>query len=383
MGLKSIRTSINWARIFPTGIEDEPNEEGLRFYDAVFSEMRAHGIEPLVTVSHYEMPLYLATEYNGWHSRKVIGCFVKYCEVLFKRYHGLVKNWVLINQMNLLDMESFNDLGILADRVSNLPEAKYQAAHNQLVACGQAIATARRIDPSLKIGGMLAYSSALPCNGKTKVALSALKHNQLQFYYLDVLTSGKIPAYMYRFYEEQGFEIEITAQDLLDLSNTIDFTSFSYYGVYLCDETGAISANTLSMEQANEWGWGCDFVGLRYALNEFWDRYHLPIVIAENGMGYRETPGADGIVHDSYRIDMYRGYIEQVQEAIQDGVEVMGYYPWGPIDIVSCSSCEMEKRYGFIYVDWDNYYNGTGERSRKDSFYWYKKVIASNGEDLD
>ncbi|MCI8401785.1 MAG: glycoside hydrolase family 1 protein [Lachnospiraceae bacterium] len=381
LGINSFRTSINWARIFPNGDDETPSEEGLAFYDRVIDELLKYHMESLITISHYELPLNICMKYNGWCSRQTIDMYVKYCRTLFERYGDRVKYWILVNQINTIDMESFNHLGILSDRVENLLEAKYQALHNELVACGRAIRIAREINPSLKVGQMSSYAVPYAHRATSKNQLTALKDGQLQYYYSDVETRGKIPAYMYRFYEDNHLNIEITEQDVEDLKNTVDFISFSYYGTRIVNEKGE-GVKDEDMEK-NDWGWSSDAVGLRVALNEYYDRYQLPIIVAENGMGYRETLGEDGKIHDDYRIDMLKKCIEQVKEAIHDGVEVLGYYPWGPIDIVSCSSSEMEKRYGFIYVDYDNHHNGSGQRYLKDSYEWYKRVVKSGGETLD
>ena len=227
---------------------------------------------------------------------------------------------------------------------------------------------------------MSSYHNCYAASGTSENALVALKHNQLQYYFSDVEVRGEIPSYMYRFYEEKGFNIEITDQDREDLKETVDFVSFSFYGTSNIDASGKEQRNICG--EANAWGWTMDPVGLRVALNEYYDRYQKPLIVAENGMGFHEKLDESGQLHDPYRIDFYRSHIKQVKEAIYDGVEIWGYYPWGPIDIVSCSSSEMEKRYGFIYVDYDNYHNGTGKRILKDSYAWYKKAVESNGEDL-
>lgn len=382
LGLNSFRTSINWARIYPNGDDAEPNEEGLKFYDNVIDEMLRLGMEPLITISHYEIPLNIALKYNGWYGRETIDLFVKYCETLFRRYKDKVKYWILVNQINTFEIESFNHLGIPIDRVENINEARYQALHNELVACGRAIKIGKEINPDFMLGEMSSYHNSFPVIGSSKNMMTALKNEQLNYYFSDVETRGKIPSYMYRFYEEQGFNIEITEQDLEDLKNTVDFVSFSFYSVSNIDEEGKIHRNMYN-DKVNEWGWSTDPEGLRFALNQYYDRYQVPLIVAENGMGFYEKMDENGCIHDDYRIEIVRNNVRQVKEAIYDGVEVLGYYPWGPIDIVSCSSSEMEKRYGFIYVDYDNYHNGTGKRILKDSYHWYKKVVESKGEDLD
>lgn len=385
MGLNSFRTSISWARIFPNGDETEPNEAGLKFYDRLFDAMLANGMEPLITLSHYEMPIHLATEYNGWANRKMIDFFTRYAEVVFKRYHGKVKHWILVNQMNLITHESFNHLGIPSDKVENLKQAKYQGVHNELAACARAVKIAKEIDPSMQIGMMAYYGNLIPASSKSEDVLAALKNNQMEFFYSDVLARGKYPAYAYRFFEENGIEIEFGETDEEDFKNTVDFVSFSYYYTRVIEAKNAGKEDPSSPNpniKANDWGWGIDPIGLRIALNEYYDRYGLPIMVTENGMGFYESLDENGTIIDDYRIDFLRQHIEQMKEAIYDGVELTGYYPWGPIDLISCSSSEMSKRYGFIYVDLDDYGKGSGRRYKKHSFDWYKQVTASNGEDL-
>ena len=381
LGLKSFRTSINWARIFPQGDEIEPNEEGLAFYDRLFDCLLSHGIQPMVTISHYEMPLNIALTYGGWYNRETIDMFVRYCTAIFERFHNKVKLWIPVNQINLIVHESFNDLGVPAERHDNLLQAKYQAVHNEMVACGRAMGIAREIDPSMQFGTMAYYDLSYPEVGSSQNMLAAQWQNRLEWYTTDVQVRGEIPTYMYRWWEEHGVEMDITAQDVLDLQNTVDFVSFSFYYTTNVDEQGTQKENAY-LTTRNEWGWGTDPTGLRVALNQFWDRYQKPIMVTENGMGFVDEVAADGRIHDPYRVDFYRTNIEAMREAIRDGVDLRGYYAWGPIDIVSCSSSEMAKRYGFIYVDLDNDGNGTGARAKKDSYDWLAKAYKSNGEDL-
>lgn len=384
-GMNSFRTSISWARIFPKGDELEPNEEGLKFYDEMIDAIIENGMEPLLTISHYEMPLHLATEYNGWYDRKMIDFFVHFAEVLFKRYHGKVKYWILVNQMNMIVHESFNHLGIPADRVEKLREAKYQGLHHELVACSRAVKSAKAIDPSLQIGMMSYYGNLYPATCRPEDILAALKHNQMEYFCSDILVRGTYPKYAFRFFEEQNMAIEFGEQDEEDFKNTVDFVTFSFYYTRIIKSENASKEDpgeTNPYVQTNDWGWGYDPLGLRIALNEYYDRYQLPIMITENGMGFYEELDRNQTIQDDYRVKFLRDHIEQMKEAIYDGVEVLGYYPWGPIDLVSCSSSEMSKRYGFVYVDLDNYGKGTGKRYKKASFDWYKQVVASNGEAL-
>lgn len=382
MGFKTYRMSLAWSRIFPNGDELEPNEEGLKFYDNLIDELLKYGIEPLMTISHYEMPLNIAIQYNGWYNRKTMDMFTKYCEVLFKRYKDKVKYWILVNQINLIHIESFNHLGIPSDRVDNLMEAKYQGLHNELVACARAVKIGKEINPNFQLGVMASYGIPYPETGSSEDNLAALQYSQQEYYVTDLAVRGEIPYYMYRFYEDNDLNIEITEQDKEDLKNTVDYVSFSYYYTSNINSQSQGRFHNSHIKVTNDWGWGMDPLGLRIALNQYYDRYHLPIIISENGMGFYEKMNEDGTVHDDYRINYIKEHIMQIKEAIHDGVNVIGYYPWGPIDLVSCSSSEMEKRYGFIYVDLDNELKGTGKRSLKDSYYWYQKVIASNGEEL-
>ncbi len=385
-GMNSFRTSINWARIFPYGDETEPNEEGLRYYDDLIDEIIKNGMEPLITISHYEMPLHVATEYNGWYNRKTIDFFVNYCEVLFKRYQDKVKYWILVNQINLITFESFNHLGIPADRVENLTEAKYQGVHNELVACARATKVAKDINPYMQIGMMLFDAISHPATSKPEDVFATVQRNQMEYFFSDVLLRGYYPGYAYRFFEDNHINIIFGENDEEDLKNTADFFTCSYYYTRISDAESVKQKNTAYINPelpANEWGWSIDPIGLRTALNQYYDRYQLPIMITENGIGAYDKLDENGQIHDTYRIEYLKQHIEQVKEAISDGVKVIGYYPWGPIDIVSCSSSEMSKRYGFIYVDKDDFGNGTLERKRKDSFYWYKKVIETNGEELN
>lgn len=382
-GMNTFRTSINWARIFPNGDELEPNEAGLKFYDNLIDELLLLGMEPMITVSHYEMPLNLSLKYNGWANRKTIEFFVRYCEVLFKRYNGKVKYWILVNQINLITHESYNHLGILADKVENLHEAKYQGVHNEMVACAKATKLAHEINKDIKIGMMFCDYITYPASCKPEDVFYTMKHNQMEYYYGDVLLRGIYPGYALRYFKDNDLKIEITPDDLDSLKHTADFMSISFYYTSITDKESVLNGNDTMRNphlKANPWGWAIDPLGLRTTLNQYYDRYQCPIYITENGFGMFDTLTEDKQVHDDYRIDYLREHVLAIKEAILDGVDVRGYYPWGPIDIVSCSSSEMEKRYGFIYVDLNNRLEGSGERYKKDSFHWYKKVVGSNGE---
>lgn len=385
LGLKTFRTSINWARIFPNGDELEPNEAGLQFYDDLFDEIIKNGMEPMITMSHYEMPLHLITSYKGWYSREVIDFFVRYGQVLLDRYHDKVKKWIVVNQINLIVHESFNHLGIPEDAVEDLLSAKYQGVHNEMVASALITKYAHAHYPDNEIGMMLCGGPSYAASSKAEDVLAALKLNQMEYFFADVLLRGLYPGYAFRYFDDKGIHVTFGEDDEEALKHTADFMSFSYYYTQICDQDSYdkdLGPHRNKELPANPWGWTIDPIGLRILLNEFYDRYQCPIYITENGIGYFDKL-ENGSIHDSYRIEYYRDHIRAMKEAIKDGVDLRGYYAWGPIDIVSCSSSEMSKRYGFIYVDSDDYGKGSGERIKKDSFAWYQRVIRSNGEIID
>ncbi|WMC91498.1 glycoside hydrolase family 1 protein [Kineothrix sp. MB12-C1] len=384
MGFKCFRTSINWARIFPKGIEEEPNEAGLAFYDRLIDSMLEKGIEPVMTISHYDMPIYLATEYDGWHSREVIDFFLKYCRVLLERYKDKVKYWIVINQINMAkDWSEYCSLGLLKDSFAEDREsAVYQALHHQMVASAEVKKMAREINDKMQIGMMNGEDYVYPASCKPEDVFAAFERNRMYNYFCsDVLVKGTYPGYALRYFKDNNITIEITQEDEKVLKeNTVDFLSFSYYFTQTVSAENPEKAVPNPYIEKSIWGWATDPLGLRYCLNQYWDRYGLPIFIAENGLGSLDTVEEDGSIHDSYRIAYLSAHIKAMKEAIKDGVNVFGYASWGPIDIVSCSQGEMSKRYGYIYVDLDDRGNGSGKRLKKDSYYWYQKVIESNGE---
>ena len=392
MGFKVLRLSIAWSRIFPHGDETVPNEKGLQFYDDVFDELAKYGIQPLVTLSHYEMPLYLATNYGGWVNRKVIDFYLNFAQVCFERYCNKVKYWLTFNEINVILHAPFNGGGIKgkADQIN--PEVLYQAIHHQFVASAQATKIAHKINPNFKIGCMIAGSPIYPLTPQPEDIQETVRRDRESLFFADVHVRGKYPGYMLRFFEENHIHLEITKEDEEILKNTVDFISFSYYSSRCISTQGNVektSGNAFEGTKnpylkTSEWGWAIDPLGLRITLNTLYDRYQKPLFIVENGLGAKDTIGADGSVNDDYRIEYLREHIIEMDKAInEDGVELLGYTPWGCIDLVSASTGEMSKRYGFIYVDRDDQGNGSLKRSKKKSFAWYKKVIASNGTDLD
>lgn len=390
MGFKVFRMSINWTRIFPNGDEEEPNEEGLRFYENVFKELKKHNIEPLVTISHYEPPIHLTNKFNGWENREMINCWLKYISAIFNRYKGLVKYWLTFNEINCAFLNSWVSAGI----ASTSFEVKAKVAHHQLLASALAVKMAHEIDSNYLVGNMITFTPYYPLTCQPNDVLASWKKSNRTFFFSDVQIRGYYPNYELKEFERLGIKLDITEEDKQILKEgTVDFISFSYYlsGCASSDPQinatqGGNMAKGIKNPYLDEsgWGWQIDPTGLRIALNYLYDRYQKPLFIVENGLGALDKVEADGSIHDPYRIKYLKDHINAVGDAIsEDGVEVMGYTAWGCIDLVSVSTGEMAKRYGLIYVDLDDNGNGTGNRYKKDSFYWYKKVIASNGEDLD
>ena len=394
MGFKVFRISIAWSRIFPKGDEEQPNEAGLEFYDRVFEECRKYGIEPLVTLSHYETPLYLAETYNGWTDRRMIGFYERYVRTVFKRYRGKVKYWLTFNEINSLLHAPFMSGGI-ANMQGLTEQDLYQAAHHELVASALATKIGHEMMPDAMIGCMILSMPTYPLTPSPDDVIAAMDAEHRNYFYGDVHVRGKYPGYMKRYFREHGIQIQFAPEDEEILKNTVDFVSFSYY-MSVCATSdpekqkkglgnllGGVPNPTL---KASDWGWQIDPKGLRYVLNMFYDRYQKPLFIVENGLGavdvLNEDENGNKTVEDDYRIQYLKDHLIQVGEAVQDGVEIMGYTSWGCIDVVSASTAELKKRYGYIYVDRNDDGTGTMERYKKKSFYRYQKVIESNGEVL-
>ena len=388
MGFTCLRVSIAWARLFPQGDEQAPNEAGLAWYDKLFDELARHGIQPLVTLSHYEMPWGLVQNYGGWGNRQLITFFERYARTVFARYRSKVKLWLTFNEINMSLHAPLTGVGLQGD----VSQAEiYQAIHHQLVASALAVKACHELIPDARIGNMLLGGLLYPLTCKPDDVLAALQENQRWQFFGDVQCSGRYPGYIKRYFREQNITLCTEPADFEALSHTVDFVSFSYYmsGCATADASQAakLRGNILDMVpnphlDSSEWGWQIDPVGLRTLLNLLWDRYQKPLFIVENGLGAQDKPDADGQIHDDYRIRYVNDHLVQVWEAINDGVEVMGYTYWGPIDLVSASKAEMTKRYGFIYVDRHQDGSGTLKRSRKKSFYWYRDVICSRGATL-
>ena len=396
MGFKVYRMSIAWSRIFPKGDEDKPNEEGLKFYEDVFKECLKYNIKPLVTITHFDCPMHLIKEYGGWKNRKVIKFYENLCHAIFNRYKGLVEYWLTFNEINMILHAPFMGAGLYFEEGENEEEIKYQASHHELVASAIATKIAHEVDKNNKVGCMLAAGIYYPYSSKPEDVLAAQQKNDEMYFFVDIQARGKYPNYALKKFERENLNIKIEKEDLELLKKyTVDFISFSYYSTRCAafdmgkhakgHEKDNIMKDIKNPElKQTDWGWTVDPLGLRITLNDIYDRYQKPMFIVENGLGAYDKVDKNGYVEDYYRIDYLREHIKNMKDAVEiDGVDLLGFTTWGPIDLVSAGTGEMTKRYGFIYVDRDDFGNGTLKRSRKKSFYWYKKVIESNGEDLE
>ncbi|QHT46382.1 6-phospho-beta-glucosidase [Bacillus sp. SB49] len=394
MGFKVFRMSIAWTRIFPKGDEKEPNEAGLAFYDRVFDELHKHGIEPVVTISHYEMPVNLVKEYGGWRSREVVTFFERYVHAIFNRYKGKVKYWMTFNEINSGLMMPIMGLGFSIEKEEDKFTPTFQAFHHQFVASSLAVKACREIMPEAQIGCMIIFAPVYAFDSNPENQLHALQEERLFNYYCaDVQVRGEYSPFVKRYFDQNGIELDIKEGDLeLLKEHTVDYIGFSYYMSRTEKKHKSaednVHGNILSgvknpFLEASDWGWEIDLIGLRVSLNKLYERYEVPLFIVENGLGAYDEIEADGSIQDDYRIDYLKKHVEAMRAAVnEDGVDLMGYTSWGCIDLVSASTGEMSKRYGYIYVDKHDDGSGTLERRRKKSFYWYQKVIETNGAEL-
>lgn len=397
MGFKCFRTSIAWTRIYPTGIEEEPNEAGLQFYDDVFDTCHQYGIEPVITLSHFEMPYYLVKELGGFRDRRCVEYFVRFAGTCFERYKNKVTYWMTFNEINnqvnfAEDWAPFTNSGLRYAEGENREQLMYQAAHYELVASAEAVKLGHEINPNFKIGCMIAMCPIYPYSCNPKDMMMSVSAMQKRYWFADVHARGVYPAYLKAYWKRKGIVPDITKEDEEILKQgCVDYIGFSYYMSFVVryqednpdydyDESKDKVENPYI--QRSDWGWAIDPEGLRYSLNWLYERYGLPLFIVENGFGAYDKVEEDGSIHDTYRIDYLKSHIQAMKECVEmDGVDLMGYTPWGCIDLVSAGTGEMEKRYGFIHVNKDNSGNGDLSRSKKDSFYWYQNVIKTNGEE--
>ena len=391
MGFTVFRTSISWSRIYPNGDELTPNAEGIAFYRDLFNECKKHNIEPLVTLCHFDVPMHLVTEYGSWRNRKMVEFFTRYAQTCFEAFEGLVKYWLTFNEINILLHSPFSGAGLVFEPNENQEQVKYQAAHHELLASALATKIAHEVNPQNQVGCMLAGGNFYPRTCKPEDVWAALEKDRENLFFIDVQARGAYPAYTKRLFREKGISIATQVGDDDILKHTVDFVSFSYYAsrcasADMNDHNSSAANIVKSLKnphiQVSEWGWGIDPLGLRITMNMMYDRYQKPLFLVENGLGAKDEINPQGEIEDDYRISYLREHIKAMGEAIDDGIPVIGYTSWGCIDLVSASTGEMSKRYGFIYVDRDDQGKGTLARKKKKSFYWYKKVIASNGADL-
>ncbi len=393
MGIRAFRTSISWPRIFPNGDDREPNEKGMLFYEELFNECHRCGMEPVVTLCHFDTPYALVEKYGGFKDRRAVDAYVRYCRTVFERYKGKVRYWITFNEINMITHIPFLGGGILLEGEENRGQILYQAAHHQLVASAMATKIAHEIDPENRVGCMLAAGSFYPYSCRPEDVMASIEKNHENYLFIDVQSRGAYPGYAKRIFAENGVKIHLEEGDeALLKENTVDYIAFSYYSSRLTGTGEEIKGKVVDGNAVTTlrnpylditaWGRQIDPIGLRVTMNELYDRYQKPLFVVENGLGCEDIPEADGTINDDYRIDYTRKHILQMKEAIKDGVECMGYLPWGTIDLVSAGGGEMKKRYGFIYVDRDNQGNGSLGRRPKKSYEWYKRVIASDGEDL-
>ncbi|CFB70702.1 6-phospho-beta-glucosidase [Yersinia enterocolitica] len=391
MGFTVFRTSIAWSRIYPNGDELTPNAEGIAFYRDLFNECKKHNIEPLVTLCHFDVPMHLVTEYGSWRNRKMVEFFTRYARTCFEAFDGLVKYWLTFNEINILLHSPFSGAGLVFEPNENQEQVKYQAAHHELLASALATKIAHEVNPENQVGCMLAGGNFYPRTCKPEDVWAALEKDRENLFFIDVQARGAYPAYTKRLFREKGISIATQVGDDDILKYTVDFVSFSYYAsrcasADMNDHNSSAANIVKSLKnphiQASEWGWGIDPLGLRITMNMMYDRYQKPLFLVENGLGAKDEINPQGEIEDDYRISYLREHIKAMAEAIDDGIPVIGYTSWGCIDLVSASTGEMSKRYGFVYVDRDDLGKGSLARKKKKSFYWYKKVIASNGADL-
>lgn len=381
MGCNVYRFSICWSRIFPTGEEKYPNEEGLKFYDRMIDEMIQLGMEPLITIHHDELPNFLAEQYDGWSSRHTIDCYIKYCKVLFERYGKKCRYWLTFNEINAV--RGYVACG--THKADN--QTHYNAVHNMFLASAKAVKLGHEMMPGAMFGAMYASSALYPATCKPEDIFCHMQKRRETLFFIDVMSRGYYPSYSNDIFNRRGVTLHTeTGDEKILKEGVLDFISFSYYRSNVISTTtksNVIGGDSNPYLESTPWGWPVDPLGLRFVLNEYYDRYQKPIFIVENGMGAIDRIEEDGTIQDDYRISYLHGHLREMMKAVlEDGVELLGYTMWAPIDLVSLSTGEMKKRYGFIYVDMDDKGRGTLERKKKKSYDWMKQVIATQGESL-
>lgn len=396
MGFKALRISIDWSRVFPNGDDEKPNELGLQFYIDLVDELKKNDIEPIVTLYHFEMPYNLVTKYGSWVNRKIIDFYLKFCETMFLSLKGKVKYWITFNEMNHIDPSTeASDIftyiiaGLKFSELKNPAQTLAEVGYNMTVASVKAVKLGHNIDNENKIGCVFGLQPIYAYNCKPQNAFTAFKEMYRDFYQVDAMCNGYFPKYKLKEYENMGIYLKWVEEDKKAFEEgKIDFIGINYYSSSVGhseeegEETlfGGVQNPYL---KKSKWGWAIDPEGLRYLINAVYRLYGKPIIITENGLGAVDILKEDKTVDDEYRIEYLKAHLEQLKLAVEeDYVECFGYLMWGPIDLVSATTGEMKKRYGFIYVDKNDDGTGDGQRYRKKSFEWFKKVIATNGENL-
>ncbi|PCR98737.1 6-phospho-beta-glucosidase [Lactococcus fujiensis JCM 16395] len=386
MGLKIFRTSISWSRLFPNGDEEQANQEGLNFYHNLFNECKKNGIELLVTLAHFDVPMGLVDKYGSWRNSKMITFFERYSRTCFEEFGEYVKYWITFNEINIILHSPFSGAGLTFQEGENKNQTIYQAAHHMLLASALAVKYAHSLDHNLKIGCMIAGGAFYPYSCDPKDVFQALKDDQENTFFTDIQVRGYYPSYSKRIFEEKGVNINISEEDKEILKNTVDFVSFSYYASRCSTSSyenkemnsgNVVKSIKNPFLETSDWGWVIDPLGLRITMNQIYDRYQKPLFIVENGLGAFDEL-VDNEVDDDYRIDYMQRHIEAMEDGVRDGVELMGYISWGIIDLISASTGEMSKRYGMVYVDLEDDGKGSGSRIKKKSYYWYKNLIMNN-----
>ena len=397
MGFKALRISVDWSRIYPLGDEETPNEEGIRYYTDVVDELRRHGIEPIITLYHFELPYHLVTEYGSWTNRKGIDFYLRYCGTMFKALKGKVRYWVTFNEMNHIDpatqasdIFTYMIAGLKFSEMEDPARTLATVGYNMTVAGVKAVELGHRIDPENQIGCVFGLQPVYAYDCRPGNAFRAFQEMYRDFYQADAMCMGCFPRYKRKEYEKMGIFLDGVEEDAESFKNgVIDFIGVNYYSSSVGHHDGEDGEETLfggiqnPYLKQSRWGWAIDPEGLRYLLNAVYRKYGKPLIVTENGLGAVDTLKEDGTVDDSYRIEYLRLHLEQLKLAVEeDDVGCFGYLMWGPIDLVSATTGEMKKRYGFIYVDQDDDGSGSGTRHAKESFYWFKETIGSNGGNL-
>ncbi|NFA42381.1 glycoside hydrolase family 1 protein [Clostridium botulinum] len=401
MGLKAYRFSIAWTRIIPQGT-GEVNEKGIKFYNDLIDELNKYNIEPIVTMFHFDLP-YTLEEKGGWSNRDTIDAFSKYAKVLFERFGSKVKYWLTINEQNTMILHP-GAIGI--PKGGKLPSKKelYQQNHHMLLAQAKVMNLCHEMCPNGKIGPALNTTAMY---GETCNPLDAIAAHNWEtircWSFLDMAVRGKYNKLAWSYLMDRGLEPIIEDGDMDIMKNAKpDFIAINYYSTatiaaskgdasdisaragdqqIMLGEQGVYRAAENPYVDKTKYGWVVDPIGLRMTLRKVSERYDLPILITENGIGAPDKLEKNETINDDYRIDYIRKHLEQLKLAINDGVEVMGYCPWSAIDVVSTHQ-GYGKRYGFIYVNRDEFDLKDLRRIKKKSFNWYKNVINTNGEEL-